>query len=231
MLELGTVTSVVITLVTGIAGAATGILVDRAVVSASGRWRKPGASRAAMIVTTALGFTLVAAWWWWAAETASARSVLEYLALLRLVAISIALAIIDVRVHRLPDAIVLPSYPVVLVLLGGAAIAGAGGSDFLRAVIAGGVLFVFYLAVRLASPGGMGGGDVKLAGVLGLFLGWSGWHAVIFGTFASFVLGGVVAVVLLISGRATRASAIPFGPWMIAGTWLGLAAASVVWRA
>jgi leader peptidase (prepilin peptidase)/N-methyltransferase len=68
----------------------------------------------------------------------------------------------------------------------------------------------------------MGLGDVKLAGVLGIFLGWSGWDALIVGTFAAFVLGGLFGVVQLARRRATRKSGIPFGPWMLLGAWIGI---------
>ena len=66
----------------------------------------------------------------------------------------------------------------------------------------------------------MGGGDVKLAGVVGLYLGWIGWGTLAVGAFAAFLLGGLFGIVLLIA--AGRRTAIPFGPWMIAGAWLGI---------
>jgi leader peptidase (prepilin peptidase)/N-methyltransferase len=71
-------------------------------------------------------------------------------------------------------------------------------------------------------PGGMGFGDVKLAGVLGLFLGFLGWPELVVGTFSAFVLGGLFSIALLLTRRATRKSGIPFGPWMLAGAWCGI---------
>jgi leader peptidase (prepilin peptidase)/N-methyltransferase len=71
----------------------------------------------------------------------------------------------------------------------------------------------------------MGMGDVKLAGVLGLFLGWLGWSELLVGAFAAFLLGGVVALALLAARRVTRSSGIPFGPWMLAGAWSAVLAA------
>jgi leader peptidase (prepilin peptidase)/N-methyltransferase len=68
----------------------------------------------------------------------------------------------------------------------------------------------------------MGLGDVKLAGVLGLFLGFLGWAELVVGAFAGFVLGGLFAIGLLLSRRAGRTSGIPFGPWMVAGAWVGI---------
>ncbi|WP_370514099.1 A24 family peptidase [Cellulomonas sp. JZ18] len=107
-----------------------------------------------------------------------------------LVAIGVALALIDLDTHRLPDAIVLPSYVVVAVLL---AVAAAGTGDWgalLRAVVGGAALWTSYFLLVLVYPRGMGFGDVKLAGVLGMYLGWVGWGALLVGAFAAFVCGG-----------------------------------------
>ncbi len=83
-------------------------------------------------------------------------------------------------------------------------------------------LFLFYLIAALVYPGGMGFGDVKLAGVLGLFLGFLGWGPLVVGAFAAFLLGGLFALVLVALRRAGRKSGIPFGPWMLAGAWVGI---------
>lgn len=145
-------------------------------------------------------------------------------------AVSVALAIIDVRIHRLPDRIVLPSYVVAGVLLtAGAAVLGDGGA-LVRAGCGMLAMFVFYLVLRLVSPAGMGGGDVKLAGLIGLFLGWIGWAALIVGALAGFVLGGLWATALVVGRRAGRRTAIPFGPWMILGGWVGILIGETVGR-
>jgi leader peptidase (prepilin peptidase)/N-methyltransferase len=94
----------------------------------------------------------------------------------------------------------------------------------LSAAIGGLGTFLLYLVLALAVPGGMGFGDVKLAGVVGLFLGFLGWVPLFVGVFAAFVLGGVFGVVLMTFRRAGRRSAIPFGPWMLAGAWVGAVA-------
>ncbi|WP_372595325.1 A24 family peptidase [Actinotalea sp.] len=153
---------------------------------------------------------------------------------LYLAAIAVALALIDLDVHRLPDPIVLPSYPVVLVLLGVAALDPGGTSQWGalgRAVAAGAILFVFYLLLAVLRPGGMGMGDVKLAGVLGLALGWLGWGSLVVGAFGAFLLGGLFGIGLLLAGRAGRRSGIPFGPWMLAGAALGVAVGEPLWDA
>lgn len=148
-------------------------------------------------------------------------------ALLWLAAVSIALTLIDLDVHRLPDAIVLPSYPIALGLLALACLGPGGEASWAplgRALAGCAVLLGVYLVVALVAPGGMGLGDVKLAGVLGLYLGWLGWGALAVGWFAAFVLGGLFGLVLMASRRAGRRSGIAFGPWMLAGAWVGLAA-------
>lgn len=132
---------------------------------------------------------------------------------------SAILAVIDVRSHRLPDRIVLPAYPLSLVLLGAAALLRGEPSRLIPMVGGALALFVFYLALRMLRAGGMGGGDVKLSGVLGVFLGYLGWDAVLTGAVAGFVFGGLYAAALLLSRRGSRNTAVAFGPWMLLGAW------------
>jgi leader peptidase (prepilin peptidase)/N-methyltransferase len=143
-------------------------------------------------------------------------------ALLYFVAISIALTAIDLDTHRLPDAIVLPAYPVLAALLAAAAIAAGDLESAARAAAGAGILFAVYLGLALISPRGMGMGDVKLAGVIGLMLGWFGWAALAVGALAAFILGGLAGVALIVARRASRNTGIPFGPWMLGGAWVGI---------
>lgn len=156
----------------------------------------------------------------------------ELPAYLYLVAIGVALALIDLDVHRLPDAIVLPSYPVMVVLLAVASWAPGGPSDWgalIRALIGAVALFGLYGLLFVIYPRGMGLGDVKLAGLLGLALAWLGWGSLVVGAFAAFLVGGVFSVLLLATGRATRKSGIPFGPWMLAGAAIGIGWGEQLW--
>ncbi len=153
---------------------------------------------------------------WWAGPT------WHLPAYLYLAAIAVALALIDLDVHRLPDAIVLPSYPVLAVLLLGASALEGDGGAALRAVVGGAGLYLLYLALALARPGGMGFGDVKLAGLLGAALAWHSWAALAAGAFAAFLLGGAVGLALVAVHRAGARTAIPFGPFMLLGSGLGL---------
>ena len=151
----------------------------------------------------------------------------ELPAYLYLAAAAVALAAIDLDVMRLPDRIVLPSYAVALVLLIPAAIAGQSWDPLVRGLIAAGATYALYWILAVM-PKGMGGGDVKLAPLLGLYLGWLGWTSVAVGLFAGFLLGGVVGVVLLATRVAGRKSRIPFGPYMLAGAFLAVFAAAPI---
>jgi leader peptidase (prepilin peptidase) / N-methyltransferase len=134
----------------------------------------------------------------------------------------VVLALIDLDTHTLPNRIVLPSYVVGVVLLGAASVSSGDYPALLRAGIGMAALWLAYLAMALAYPGGMGFGDVKLAGVLGLYLAWVGWGALAVGAFAAFLLGGLFSIGLIIARKAGRKSGIPFGPWMLAGAWVGI---------
>ncbi|HET9516409.1 MAG TPA: prepilin peptidase [Actinoplanes sp.] len=151
----------------------------------------------------------------------------ELPAYLYLAAIAVALAAIDLDVHRLPHRIVLPSYGVAALLLVPAAVAGPGWPAAARGVAAAALLFAVYFLISLY-PQGMGGGDVALAPLLGLYLGWLGWSSVAIGAFAGFLLGGVAGTVLLAARRAQRSTRIPFGPFMLAGAFLAVFAAAPI---
>jgi leader peptidase (prepilin peptidase)/N-methyltransferase len=127
----------------------------------------------------------------------------------------IALAVIDLDHHRLPDVLTLPTYGVGLVLLGVAAATDGDGTRYLRALLAMTVVFAAFFV--LAFLGGVGFGDTKLAGVLGLYLGWIGWGTVLLGLVAGFVVGAAVAAVLLIRRLAGWRTDFAFGPALLLG--------------
>jgi leader peptidase (prepilin peptidase) / N-methyltransferase len=149
----------------------------------------------------------------------------ELPAYLYLAAVAIALAAIDLDVMRLPDKIVLPSYGVALALLVPATIADQSWHAAARGLIAAAVLWI---AFELISLFGMGRGDVKLAPLLGLYLGWLGWSAVAIGVFAGFLLGGVFGIALMVTRLATRKTRVPFGPYLLAGAFLAVFAAAPI---
>jgi len=164
------------------------------------------------------------------AGTRAAASMLVLVAALYFAAVSVALAGIDLDTHKLPNAIVLPSYLVVGLLLAAASVVVGDLGYLLRAAIGAAVLFAAYFVMALVYPGGMGMGDVKLAGVIGLMLGFLGWGTLVVGAFAAFLLGGLFGIALLVGRRANRKSGIPFGPWMLAGAWLGIFIGERVWN-
>jgi leader peptidase (prepilin peptidase) / N-methyltransferase len=142
-------------------------------------------------------------------------------AYLWLAAVGVTLAVIDLETLRLPDRLTLPSYPVGLVLLAVPADWPALGRGVLAAAVAGVAALVLAL---LAPRGGLGLGDVKLLGVLGLFLGWLGWGVLVVGVALGFALGAVVAVGMLASRRAGLRDHLAFGPWLIAGALVAVVA-------
>jgi leader peptidase (prepilin peptidase)/N-methyltransferase len=167
---------------------------------------------------TAIFFALVA----WKFKYPKAPELFQLSAFLYLAAITVALALIDLSTHTLPNAIVLPSY-----VVGGALLAFDGFMNgdhraLVRAVVGATFMWLLYLTMALIYPNGMGFGDVKFAGVLGLFLGYLGWDVLVTGAFAAFVLGGVFALGLILFKKTKMKSGIPFGPWMVAGAWLGV---------
>ena len=152
----------------------------------------------------------------------------DWAELLTFAALAVAcglLTAIDLAVFRLPDAIVLPLYPVVLAGLAAAAALSGDWGALGRAVAAGAALLAFYFVLALINPSGLGLGDVKLSGVLGMFLGWLGWPAVMAGTLAAFAINAAVALVLLAARRVGAKSGIAFGPAMV----LGAAAGAAYW--
>lgn len=171
-------------------------------------------------------------------------------------ALTVVLTLIDLDTNKLPNVIVLPGWAAVVALLlittvamvlmpqpvleagamgpsTGSGTQGVGSGTqlevwmpLLRALIGGAALFIFYFLLRAISPRGMGGGDVKLAGLAGTVLGWFGWGELLIGAFSAFLLGGLFGVVLIALGRAKGKTAIPFGPWILAGAWVGILAGS-----
>lgn len=152
----------------------------------------------------------------------------ELPAYLYLTAVCIALAFIDLDTKRLPNVLTLPSIAVFAGLLLLPAVADGAWSDYLRALLGGLALFAFYFALALVYPAGMGMGDVKLAPTLGMALAWFGWGEWAVGAFLAFLIGAVVGIGLMVVRRAGRRSAIPFGPFMVAGTFLGILAGPAI---
>jgi leader peptidase (prepilin peptidase) / N-methyltransferase len=135
-------------------------------------------------------------------------------------AIGVALAAIDIAAQRLPDRLTLPAYPILIAMLGVAALLGGDAAALGRALLGCLALSGCFLVLALVRPGHLGGGDIKLAGLTGLLLGWLGWPALIAGAALAFVLSAIVSLALLAARRITLHSAMSFGPFLVAGTVL-----------
>ncbi|MEV0324197.1 prepilin peptidase [Streptomyces sp. NPDC050658] len=134
----------------------------------------------------------------------------------------VLLTVVDFTVHRLPDVLTLPLAAAALALLGGAALLPEHGGSWLHALYGALALGGGYFVLFLISPNGMGFGDVKLALSLGAVLGWYGWGVLLLGTFAGFVLASLYGGALVVARRAGRKTAIPFGPFLVGGAFVGL---------
>ena len=144
-----------------------------------------------------------------------------------LAAIAVPLAVIDTRCHRLPDALTLPSYPITLTLLSAAFPFTPGGARCLeRAVVTAAAVLALYTLLALASRGAIGWGDVKLSGILGLYLGWTSTHAIPYGVGGGFLLAALTAIILMLTRKADRKTDLPFGPFMLAAAVLAILVAS-----
>lgn len=146
-----------------------------------------------------------------------------------LAVVGAVLAVTDARQRRLPDRLTLPSYPVALALLGLAALLlPGGGRPFLGALLGLGIALGLFLVQAVIYPDGLGWGDVKLAGILGLYLGWLGLTALVAGLFLGYLLAGAAGLALIAAGRASRKTQLPFGPFLLAGTLAAIALSGLV---
>jgi len=134
---------------------------------------------------------------------------LDFVVAAAFLAALVAITAIDLQLQIIPDAITLPG--IVTGLLANVATHHVSIVDSLLGIGLGGGLFFVIIVV---SGGGMGGGDMKLAAMLGAFL---GWKVALIGLFLGVVFGGVFAVVLLASGLRGRKDAVPFGPFLALG--------------
>lgn len=149
---------------------------------------------------------------------------LDWLLFALVAACGLAAAIIDAREHRIPNAIVLPLYVSVSLLVFAGAIATGDVGRLVTAAVAGAIAYLAFLGLGVA--GGVGFGDVKLAGGLGIYLGWLSWSAPLVAVVLAFLLAAPHAVVILVRRRrAGLKHRLPFGPYLVAGALLTAAGA------
>jgi leader peptidase (prepilin peptidase) / N-methyltransferase len=193
-----------------------GLLIGHLVNRAAGRfpWEQavPGRAGAVRPPVVELGTALLFA-------LAALRSELswELPAFLFLAAAGVLLGVIDLQHRLLPNRVVVPALGIAVGLLLLAAAAEQDWAALLRAGLGAVVLFAVFLVLALIAPSGLGMGDVKLAALLGLYLGWVGWHAVVIGAAGGFVVQAVVALSLLATRRIGLRGELPFGPAMLLG--------------
>ncbi len=135
----------------------------------------------------------------------------------------VVLAQVDLAAHRLPDRVTIPACAAVATALLVDAVALGTWPALLRAVLAGAAAFGLAACAAVVSPRGLGFGDVKLLGLLGLVLGWVGWGALLTGVLLGLVTGAAASLTLVAAGRAGWRTALPFGPPLLVGAVLALA--------
>ena len=215
------VTAVLACLAAGL-GVGVGLVVNRA--AARFPWKSmrrlevvaPGAAavrRPVVEVGTAMLFAVVAlrfglAW--------------ELPAFLWFAGAAVLLTVIDVQHRLLPNRVLAPALGAGLVLLLLAAVGEQDWDALLRALLGAVALFAGYLVLALISPRSLGMGDVKLAALAGLYLGWLGWGAVVVGGAAGFVVQAVLALGLLSMRRIGLRGELPFGPAMLLGAAIAI---------
>jgi leader peptidase (prepilin peptidase)/N-methyltransferase len=143
--------------------------------------------------------------------------------LVPMVPVGVALTVIDWRTTLLPTRIVAPSYVLVVVGILVAAVLERDRESLVRAGLGWLIVGGFYLVLWLVHPAGMGYGDVRLSGVIGLMLGYLGWQELLVGSYAAFLVGGVGGAVLA-ALKVVKRKRFPFGPFMLLGALLGVAA-------
>ena len=137
--------------------------------------------------------------------------------------LGVALGAVDLVHHRLPDALTLPAIPITLLLIGVTEFAAPTTGSMVTALIVAAVLGAAFWALSAMVPRAMGLGDVKLVPSLALMTGYVSVAAGVLAVVIAFVLGALVAVLGMLSRRLSLGSAIPFGPFLLAGCWLVLA--------
>lgn len=132
---------------------------------------------------------------------------------------SVPLAAIDLAEHRLPTPLIWSSCLATFALFLLTATVDRHGQGLLRGTVGMVALPAAYLVMALLSRGGFGAGDIRLAALVGLALGWQSWTAVATGTVIALGCAGMAGLVAITLGRLSRRSPIPYGPAMLAGTF------------
>ncbi|GAA2537063.1 hypothetical protein GCM10009860_17050 [Microbacterium mitrae] len=150
-------------------------------------------------------------------------NVLLCLGLVVLAVSSACLVITDAFHHILPHIIMGPLAVMTLLIMLMAVIAGADGQAALWGLGIGVATGLVLLALAIIPGAGLGGGDVKLAAILAAIVAWFNLPALPFALLSALMSASVFAIIAMVTGRATRKTAIALGPFLIFGAWLALA--------
>jgi leader peptidase (prepilin peptidase)/N-methyltransferase len=132
----------------------------------------------------------------------------------------LAVSVIDLDLFIIPNRVIYPTLFITAPLLALAAAAEGSWGQLRNAAIGGAAGFGLLLVIHVAMPRGMGFGDVRLAGVIGMMLGWLGLRYLFLGLFLAFLLAAVIGIVLIAARLRTRKDAVPFGPFLAGGAVL-----------
>lgn len=137
--------------------------------------------------------------------------------------VTIALGFADLRRRCIPNRILAPGVIAGMALLVGGAVPDGRIREIPEAVASGAGYFLMLLVPALLTRGAIGMGDVKLAFLLGLFAGYGGWESALLAGAGSFALAGAVVILLLMFRVLSRSDQVPFGPFMVASSWIAIA--------
>lgn len=146
----------------------------------------------------------------------------ELPAYLYLAAVGVSLALIEFDLHRLPEPVLLVSYVVTVVLLMPAGAASGDWHAAVRALAGMLALLALYFALALAYPNGLSFGDVKLAGLVGLYLGWLSWDALFITAIGGLVIACVGGATAIVMHHGSRRLAVPIAPCLVSAALLAL---------
>ncbi len=146
----------------------------------------------------------------------------ELPAMLVFVWVLLVLSVIDLATYRIPNAVLYPATALSGMLLVGAGVLSGDPGSLVTAGIGGALGFGVMALVWLAARGGLGYGDVRLSGYLGLHLGFLSVGHVPLGLFAGFATGGVVGLIMVTVGGRGRRHRLAFGPYLAIGALVAL---------
>lgn len=202
-------------------GIGAGLIADHVARRAIGRVSAPTTDgrtgpqrRIAIALVTALGF---------ASMPAIVGTTWVLSSYLWFVWLTVTLTVTDLDAKLIPNRILFPGTAVGGALLAAGAFADGEFAALARAAVGAVAYFLVLYLVALLARGDFGFGDVKLGFLLGLFTAYQGWAEPVVGFVAAFVLGGLVSLFLLATRRRRRKDPIPFGPFLVAGAYAGLA--------